>query len=78
MTPCQKNEVRWKFHLHYHQMLILSQNETSIHEEYFCSCTFSYHDGFYKQKHAQTGSRYKINSVDLGRGFLLHEYGNER
>ena len=59
MTLYQKFAARWKFHLHYHQMLILSQNETSIHEEYFACGTSTYHDGFYYQKHLQTGPCYK-------------------
>ena len=70
MTPYQKFEVRWKFHLHYHQVLILSQNETSIHEEHFACGTFSYHDGFvnenmFKQAHV-------INKLGrFGTGFPL-------
>ena len=35
MPPIQKFEVGWKFHLHHHQVLILSQNETSIDKDYF-------------------------------------------
>ena len=59
MTSYQKFEVRWKFHLHYHQVLILSQNETSIHEEYFACGTFSYQRGFVNEKPAQRRPCYK-------------------
>ena len=35
MTPCQKVDARQKSQFHCDLMLILSQNQTSIHEEHF-------------------------------------------
>ena len=40
-------------------MLILSQNQTSIHKEHFRCGTFSYQQGFITEKHVQRGPRYK-------------------
>ena len=40
-------------------MLILSQNQTSIDEEYFPCCRFSYQHGFVDKKHVQRGPRHK-------------------
>ena len=57
--PLLKNGVRWKSKLHCHLMLILSQNQTSIHEEYFPCGTFSYQHGFVNEKHVQRGPRHK-------------------
>ena len=59
MAPEQKIEVRWKSELHCHLILILGQNQTSIHEEYFSCGTFSFQRGFVNEKHVQRDARYK-------------------
>ena len=51
MTPVQKTYARWKSHFYYYLVLILSQNETSIHKEHFACGTFSYEVGFVDEKH---------------------------
>ena len=59
MAPSQKIEVRWKSKWYDHMMLILSQNQTSIHEKHFPCGTFSYQHGFINEKHVQRGSSHK-------------------
>ena len=46
VTLCKTTALRWKSDFHYHLMLILNQNQTSTHEEYFACGTFSYRQGF--------------------------------
>ena len=59
MTPCQKVGARQKSQFHCHMMPILSQNQTSIHEEHFPCSTVSYQRGFDDEKHVQRGEWYK-------------------
>ena len=59
MTPSQKIEAGWKSQWHYHMVLTLTQDQTSIPEEYFPCCTFSYRQGFVIHEHVWTGPCYK-------------------
>jgi hypothetical protein len=59
MTPCKTTAPRWKSHFRYHLLAILSENQTSIHEEHFACGTFSYQRGFVDEKHVQRGQCYK-------------------
>ena len=59
MTPCKTTALRWKSHLHYHLVHILTRNETSIHREHFTCGTFSYQKCCVNEKLVQRGSRLK-------------------
>ena len=59
MTPCKTIALRWKSHFHYHQVLILTRNETSICKEHFPCGTFSYQHGFVNEKYVQRDLRHK-------------------
>ena len=56
---CKTTAARWKSYFHDHQILIPSQNETSIHEEYFACGRFSYQFGFVNEKYVQRRPRCK-------------------
>ena len=59
LIPWKTIALRWKSHLHYHLMLVFSQNQTSIHEEHFACGTFSYQQGSVNEKHVQKGQSHK-------------------
>ena len=50
--------------------LILSQNQASIHEEYFPCDKFSYQPGFINEKHVRRGQRYKKSRCPLDGVYL--------
>ena len=72
--PLSKIEVIWESQLHCHLMLILSQNQTSIHEEYFACGIFSFQRSFVNEEHIK-GAHVIRSRGALGTGST---YGDER
>ena len=59
MILCKTTATRWKSYFRDQQVLILSQNETSIHEKHFACDRFPYRIGVINEKHVQTSQSHK-------------------
>ena len=57
--PLTKIWSRWRCQLHCHMVLILNQNQTFVHQEYFACGTFSYQHCFVDKKLVQRRPRPK-------------------